>query len=135
MNVKRWVLAGLGAFAVVFVLDFIVHGKLLMGLYEQTTSVWRPQAESNQKMWLMMVGQLLFGLLFARIYTYGYEASKAGVGQGVRYGFLIGFLLSISYLCVWYVVLPIPFSLAIGWAASMMANSLGAGTVVGLIYR
>lgn len=133
MNMKRWVLAGLAAFVVVSVLDFLAHGKLLMGLYERTASVWRPHAESHQKMWLMMLGQLFFGLLFAKIYAHGYEEGKPGLGQGLRYGLLIGVLLSISYVAVWYVVLPIPFSLAVGWVVSTMVNCLAAGAVVGLI--
>ena len=135
MNMKRWVRAGVAAFAVMFVLDMTAHGKLLMGLYQQTASVWRGHGASHEMMWLMTLGQLLFGLVFAWIYTKGYEAGKPGLGQGLRYGFLIGLLSSISYISVWYVVLPIPFVLAAGWVASMLVDCLGAGAVVGLIYR
>ena len=135
MNVKRCVLAGLAAAAVVFILDMIAHGHLLMGLYQQTATVWRPKAEANQKMWLMMVGQLLFGLVFAGIYAKGYEANKPGLAQGLRYGFLIGLLISISYVSVWYVVLPIPLVLAAGWVASALVDCLCAGAAVGAMYR
>ena len=135
MNIGRFVLAGVAAFAVTFVLDMIVHGKLLMGLYEQTASVWRGKGESHEMMWLMMLGQLLFGLVFAWIYAKGYEAGKPGLGQGLRFGFLIGLLYAIFSVSVWYVVLPIPFALAAGWAASNLADCLAAGAVVGLIYR
>ena len=135
MNMKRWVMAGVAAFAVMFVLDMIANGKLLMGLYQQTASVWRGQGASHEKMWLMALGQLLFSLVFAWIYTKGYEPKKPGVGQGLRYGFLIGLLCSISYISIWYVVLPIPFVLAAGWVASMMVDCLAAGAVIGLIYR
>ena len=135
MTNKRCVLASVAAFVVVFVLDAIVHGKLLMGLYDQTASVWRPKPEANQKMWLMLLGQLLFAAVFTVIYSKGYEADKSGLGQGLRYGLLTGLLLSICYVSVWYVVLPIPFALALGWVASAMANCLLAGAVVGVIYR
>ena len=135
MNVKRWGLAGVAAFAVTFVLDFIAHGRLLMPLYQQTASVWRGQGQAHEMMWLMALGQLLFGLAFAWIYTKGYEDRKPGLGQGLRYGFLIGLLMSIFYVSVWYVVLPVPFVLVAGWMASMMADCLAAGAAVGLIYR
>ena len=135
MNTKRWVMAGVAAFGVTFIVDMVVHGKLLMPLYQQTASVWRPQAETNQKMWLMMLGQLFFGLVFAGIYTQGYEAEKSGLGQGLRYGLWIGLLLAISYVSVWYVVLPIPFCLAMGWVGGVLADCLLAGAAVGLIYR
>ena len=36
MNLKRWMMAAAAAFAVIFVLDWIVHMKLLGGLYAQT---------------------------------------------------------------------------------------------------
>ena len=135
MNVKRWVLASLAAFGITFVLDFIAHGRLLMGLYEQTATVWRPHVESHQMMWLMTLGQLLFGLVFAWMYTKGYESAKPGLGQGLRYGLAIGLLVAIPYMTVWYVVLPIPFALAMRWVASMLANCLCASAAVGVIYR
>lgn len=135
MNLKRWVMASIAAFAVIFVLDMIVHGKILMGLYERTASVWRPQAEASQRCWLMMVGKLLFSALFVWIYTKGHEAGKPGLGQGLRYGFLIGLLVSVSYVTVWYVVLPVPLVLAKGWVASGIVDCLAAGAVAGLLYR
>lgn len=135
MSMKRWVIAGVTAFVVTFVLDFIAHGRLLMPLYEQTASVWRSQEGTHQMMWLMTLGQLVFGLVFAWIYARGYEAGKPGLGQGLRYGFLIGLLFAISYIGIWYVVLPIPFALAAGWVASVFADCLAAGAAVGLIYR
>ncbi len=135
MNLKRWLVAGGAAFVATFSLDFIAHGRLLMPLYQQTAALWRTPDSSHQMMWLMTSGQLLFGLVFAWIYARGYEPGKPGLGQGLRYGFLIGLLFAISYLGVWYVVLPIPFALAAGWMLSVMADCLAAGAAVGLIYR
>lgn len=57
------------------------------------------------------------------------------MGQGLRYGFAIGLLPAISYLTVWYVVLPIPLALAKGWVLAALADCVGAGAAVGLIYR
>ena len=45
MNRKRWLLASGAVFVVMAVLEFLVHGVLLSGLYQQSASVWRPQAE------------------------------------------------------------------------------------------
>ena len=44
MNMKCFALAATGAFIFVFLYEFFVHGFLMMGLYEQTASVWRPQS-------------------------------------------------------------------------------------------
>jgi hypothetical protein len=135
MNTKRWFLAGLAAFVTVFVLDMIVHGKLLMGLYEQTAAVWRPQAEYNQLMWLMFVTEAMFAFALAWFYTLGYEPGKAALRQGIRFGFYVGVVLVAAQGFTWYVVLPVPFILNLGWLASVMVSCLASGTVIGLIYR
>ena len=135
MNVKRWLLAALGAFAVTFMLDFVIHHQLLMGLYEQTASVWRPQHEAGSRMWLMMLSGLLFAGVFAWFYTKGYEARKPGLGQGLRFGGYVGLLLGIPQSLVWYVVLPVPFVLALGWFIGTLVDCLAAGAAVGALYR
>ncbi len=128
-------LAAAAAFAVIFVLDFIVHGKLLMGLYEQTASVWRPQPEAQAKMWLMSLGQFLFALALVWFYSKGYEPGKPGLGQGLRFGFYAGVFLAAAQNFVWYVVLPIPFVLNLAWLGSSFVDCLAAGLVIGLIYK
>lgn len=86
-------------------------------------------------MWMMFVGALVFSFVFACFYTKGYETGKDGLGQGLRFGLYAGLLLATYQGLVWYVVLPIPMSLAIAWLAGAMVKSLCAGAVVGLIYR
>ena len=135
MNVKRWFLSGLAAFAVVSVLDMIVHGRILMDLYTQTKFVWRQGAEGDRRMWLIFVTEAMFAFALAWFYTLGYEPGKAGLGQGIRFGFYIGIVLLAAQGFTWYAVLPVPFILNLGWLVSSMANSLVAGTVIGLIYR
>ena len=134
MNTRRWLSAGVAAFVVISLLDYVAHGNLLMGLYRQTASVWRAE-EGHSKAWLMYSGTFIFSMLFALIYAKGYESGKAGLGQGLRYGILIGLLYSIPHLTIWYVVLPIPLALAAGWVASSFIDCVTAGMVVGLLYR
>jgi hypothetical protein len=135
MNTKRWGLASLAVFAVIFILEGVIHGVLLAGLYQQTASIWRPQAEMQGLMWFMWVGYLIFAPLIVLIYTKGYEANKGGVGQGVRYGLIIGILLSAPQSLGWYAVLPIPGVLAFYWFIAGVVESLAAGAAVGAIYR
>ena len=125
--------AAAAAFGVMFAADLVIHTQLLRGMYQQTLTVWRPHGDAP--MWLMTVGQLLFAIVFTYIYTKGYEAAKPGAGQGMRYGLLIGKLLAILDICVWYVVLPIPFALAASWAAASIVKCALAGAAVGALYR
>ena len=135
MHIKRFILAVVAAFAVIFVLDIIVHGKLLMGFYNQTMSVWRPQADANKLMWLMTVTQAAFALALTWFYTKGYEPQKKGLGQGIRFGLYVGIVLTACQGFIWYVVLPVPFVLNLGWLASAFVKALASSIVIGLIYR
>jgi hypothetical protein len=135
MNTKRMAWASLAVFVVYFVVDGVVNNVLLSDLYKQTASVWRPESEIQGNMWLMWIGTLILAPLFVLIYTKGYEANKPGPGQGVRYGLIVGMLLSAPQCLVWYAVLPIPAVLAFWWFAAGMMESVAAGVAVGLIYR
>src|SRR5438552_18864521 len=107
MNTKRWLFASVGTFAVIFILEMVIHGVLLEGMYKQTASVWRPQADIGRLMWLMWLGYLIFAPFFALIYIKGYEEGKGGVGQGIRYGVQMGVVLSESQSLGGYAELPI----------------------------
>ena len=135
MNTKRLALASLAVFGVFFVVDGVVNNVLLTDLYKQTASVWRPEREIMGNLWLMWLGTLILAPLFVLIYTKGYEANKPGLGQGVRYGLIVGVLLSAPQCLVWYAVLPIPAVLSVWWFAAGMAESIAAGAAAGLIYR
>lgn len=135
MNIKRWILASVAVFAVIFVLEFLIHGMLLARLYQETANVWRPEGDLTRLMPLMWLGYAVFSLFFTLIYTKGYEQGKSGLAQGLRYGIYVGFLLASMTSFGWYVVLPIPAGLACAWFAAGLVESVAAGIVTGLILR
>src|SRR3990172_9182869 len=127
MNVKRWLLASVAVFVIIFILEMVIHGMLLAGIYQETAAVWRPQAEIEANMWYMWLGYLIFAPVFAYIYVRGYEAGKDGLAQGLRYGVIVGILLSIPQGLGWYAVLPIPGVLAFYWAVAGVVEAVVAG--------
>ena len=135
MNVKRWLLASAAAFFFVFVFGYVVHELLLADLYKQTASVWRPKAEMDKLMWLMMVGSLVYVLAFTFIYAQGREAKKPGLGQGLRFGLYIWVLTSVAMNLMWYALIPIPAALPVYWTIAGLAESLAIGAIVGLLYK
>lgn len=135
MNTKRWLLASVAAFIVIFALEFVINGVLLSDLYKQTASVWRPEAEIMGMMWLMSLSYAMSALLFVFVYTKGYEAAKGGIGQGVRYGLYMGLFLVASISLGFYAVLPIPGILAVYWFIGGVFEYMVAGAVVGVIYK
>lgn len=132
---KRFLLAALAAFAVIFALDFLVHSVLLMNAYEQTAAVWRPREQAGGMMWMMTLSQALFALAMTWFYTKGYERGKPGLGQGLRFGCYAGVLLAAGSGLVWYVVLPIPLVLNLAWLGSYFLDALASGVVIGLLYH
>src|SRR5437588_6342125 len=64
MNTKRWLLASVAVFVVIGALEFLIHGVLLSGLYQQTASVWGGENEMRQMRWLFGVGYLVFATFF-----------------------------------------------------------------------
>lgn len=135
MNTNRLLVASFAVFAVVGVLDYIIHWKLLTGMYQATATLWRPYAEMMQLVGWFYVGSALFAFMFCFIYAKGYEKKKGALEQGLRYGLYIGVLLGAAGSFGWYVVLPIPGMLAFYWFVALLVESLAAGAAVGLIYK
>lgn len=135
MNTKRWLLASVAVFVVIFVLEFIIHGVILQGVYQQTASVWRAQADMQRLMWMLWIGYLVFAPLFAFIYVKGYEKGKPGLGQGFRFGLYVGGMLSVLHGFGWYAILPIPLALAFYWFVAILVESIAMGIAAGLVYH
>src|SRR6266849_142915 len=133
MNTKRWLLASVAVLVVIAVLDFVIHGVLLSGIYKQTASIWRP--DMQQVMWIFWLGYLVFAPLFALIYVKGYEKGKPGLGQGLRFGLYVGAMLSVMHSFGWYVILPIPLVLAVYWFLAILVEFILAGVAAGLVYH
>ena len=92
---KRWVMAMVGAFGVIAASDFVIHNLWLGEFYRRTAQWWRAPEEMQAMLGLMFVSEVLLAGLLAVIYTKGYEAGKAGIGQGFRFGVLMGLLLAV----------------------------------------
>ena len=134
MNTKKWLLASLAVLVVIGVLEFLIHGVLLSDVYKQTASVWRPEKEMQQMMWMFWLGYLVFAPFFALIYAKGYEKGKPGLAQGIRCGLYVGLMLSVMHSFGWYVILPIPLALAWYWFAAIVVEFVAAGAAAGLVY-
>lgn len=131
MNVKRYIAASLAVFVAGGALSFLVDNVILKSTYDSLKNLWRPDLES--KMWIMWVVGFIISFLFAFIFTKGYEGK--GVMEGVRFGLLIGLFVSIPMAYGTYVMLAIPYSLALQWFVYGTVEYIIFGIVVALIYR
>ena len=132
VNIPRFALCVIVSFAYIFGFDYFVHGNLLMGLYEQTTDLWRPQETMQEFFPMMLTYQALLAVVLGLIFTRNYEAK--GIMEGVRFGILLGALIGLLNAAA-YIWMPIPSDLALGWAAAGFGIALGVGVIFSLLYR
>jgi hypothetical protein len=133
MNVKRFVYASVLVFLLGQVLGYLIHGVILAPAYLATEKLWRPQAEVASNMWIMWVTGLITAVLFVFIFVKGYEGK--GVQEGLRYGFLIGVLMSLPAAYDTYAMLPIPYSMALGWFLYGTIAWMFMGALAAIVYR
>ncbi len=133
MNVKRFAAACVAVYVVHQVCEFLVHVVWLGGTYKDLAHVWRPEDELMSLYWVMYVSNIFYAVVFCFIFVRGYE--NRGIAEGVRYGALVGLLMSIPMAFASYSIYPIPFSLAVKWLLSGIAIAIVEGIVVASIYR
>jgi hypothetical protein len=132
MNKTFWI-GYVVVFVVAQVIGFLVHGMWLTSTYEALAAVFRPEAEMNSMMWLMMLGGALYLFLFCLIFTKGYEGK--GIGEGIRYGLLMGLFLSIPSAVDQFVVYPVTAELAVIWFVTGVVTFAILGAVFAAIYK
>ncbi|MGQ8338498.1 hypothetical protein ACUNWD_18220 [Sunxiuqinia sp. A32] len=131
MNVKRFLLASLAVFVTFQLLDFIIHGVILMSTYEETASVWRE--DMMDLMWIMYISGVLLSLLFVYIYIKGFQ--NKGIMEGVRYGLVMWLLLMVVGSVNQFVIYPVPADLAVKWIIYGLVELVVAGVVTALVYK
>jgi len=134
MNIQRWVVASIVVTVVVAILEMILHGYLLQGMYQETASVWRPQDEMRAMMPLMWLGYAALAPFFVWVYVQGATPGAEPVEQGVRFGFMLGAGLSAMNSFVWYAVLSIPSKLAMAWFFGELGVFIAAGIAAAVSY-
>ena len=135
MSLKRWALATVGALIVITAVDFIIHEVWLGAFYRAHPTWWRPAVEMKSLMCSMFAGHFLLAALLTVVYGKGYETGKGGIGQGVRFGLLMGALLFLPKTFMMHFVYPYPVSLLVSWLIGGLLEVTLAGAVIGLLYK
>lgn len=137
IDCKKTGIAAAAAFVVYNVMDFVLHGVLLAGVYQRPhyASLWNSQQVMAQRRLFGVLSYLIFVPIFAKIYAHGYEPDKPGLGQGLRYGLLAGLMLHGYHALMNYMVYPVSLKLALTWLAGGVFEFAVIGAVVGLVYK
>lgn len=133
MNKKRFISCLIAVFAFVFAFEWLFHGTCLKEIYTSTAHLWRSEAEMRGPFftWLVLA-QFIFSTMFCYIFVKGYE--NKGLMEGVRYGFLIGVLLS-SLSLMAYAVQPFPSKMIVYWIIGGIVECSIAGLIMAAFYQ
>lgn len=132
MNTKRYIFAALAMFVFVFIYGWLVHGVLLMDFYLQSKGVWRDFKEMEDNFLLTCTYQLALSFWTAFVFTKLFPGGgfNNGITMGLYFGVFAGILTA-----AWYLWLPVPAPLGLGWFISGIGEGLGSGIILGLIYK
>ncbi len=133
MKNKTFWIGFVAVFVVMQGLGYVIHEVMMGDTYERLASIFRPEAEMNDMMWMMMVSGTVTIFMFCYIFTRGYEGK--GIMEGVRFGALIGFLMAGPMAIDPHVIYPVPAEVASIWLISGIATLMVAGAVFAAIYK
>jgi hypothetical protein len=127
---KKLLYGSIAVFVTIDVLNFLIHGVILTSAYQSLGSLWRPDMMS--KVWITHLNAAISAFFFAFVFSKGYEGK--GVAEGARYGFYIGFWLSALMAYGTYMMIAIPYSLAVQWFIYGVIEYVAAGVVLALVF-
>lgn len=129
---KRSLFAVIATFIVIFVFDMIFHGNILMGIYQDTASLWRTPEEMQQYFSWSVFNQLLLATVAVWIFQAHYE--QKGMMEGVRFGIYIGTLMGVLQFSI-YPYMPIPLNLAIAWLIGAIVQGVCIGATIAVMLK
>jgi hypothetical protein len=127
---KKVINGAVAVFAVLEVMDFIIHGLILGNVYMTMPNIWRP--DMMEKMWIMHIVKIVNAFIIAFIFSKGYEGK--GIMEGVRYGLYVGLMLSIGMAYGTYAMIAIPYHLALQWFVYGLIEYVIAGIALALVF-
>jgi hypothetical protein len=128
----------LAAWLIVFIAwmagSFVVHGVLLHDDYATLPNLFRPEAESQPYFPLMLLAHVILAGAFVWIYSRGVEDAP-WTGQGIRFGLAVALLTIVPTYIIYYVVQPMPGSIAVKQIVFDGILLLALGLLVAFLYR
>jgi energy-converting hydrogenase Eha subunit A len=132
MKTKRYLAASIALLIFIFVYESIVHGMLLINIYQETPTIWRSQSDMMSYMPFNIFVMVLLSLWLTFIFTRFFK--QGGWRNGLRFGFYIGVLSGIQAAGAFY-FLPISAALAGCWFIAYLIECIAGGFIIGTIYR
>ncbi len=132
---KKIILSSVLVFVLFLIMDHVLHNVLLAGLYAETASLWRGPGEMRGLLWIIIAVDLALAVLVTWLFAKGWETGKSWAGQGLRFGLVLGLLFSLPMGFSMYAIMPIPFSLGLGWFLGALTEFVIVGLTLAFLFR
>ena len=134
MNWMRLAAAAIAAWIVSIALGYVVNDMLLAGLYAANQNAFRPQPDMMTMLPIGFAATFVGFFVMSYAYAKGYEGGS-GTMEGLRFGLVVGVLLS-CFAIVWeYVVFPIQAAMNVAMVADTIVEFTIYGGIIGTIYK
>lgn len=133
MNTRKYIIGSIVVFIVMYAMEFGFHGMIMAGPYEAIDHILRPQAQMMTYMPAMVIGFLIYAFGFSYIFIRGYRGK--GIGEGLRYGLLIGIFFGISSSMINYAVYPLTGWIMLAYFIAYPIMNMILGAVIAAIYK
>lgn len=142
MNWKIIFIGGLAFYIAQFIVSFgtgpLIHEGVLVELYEQTVSFWRPElVQEPPDMAALMPRWIAVGLLCSFVAAGIYAAirhafSGSGIVKGLKFGFMV-WLLNACFMMGWSGIFNLPEAIWMWWALEAVLYYAVGGLVLGWV--
>ena len=105
---RKFLIAWLVTFVAWMIESFVVHGVLLQGEYARMAALFRPEADAQSYLPIMLGAHVLLAGALVWIYRRGLTAGAAWAPQGLRFGIAIILLTIVPTYLIYYCVQPLP---------------------------
>ncbi len=130
---KKYLIPALAVFAVLTIVDMVIHNVLMKDLYLANSNLFRPMAEIKKHCCCFMLANLIFSVAFCYIYSKGHE-KKDSIVQGIRFAAWMILLITVPFTIVSYTIYPHPKNLELTWLLAYSVEMLLAGITVAMVF-
>ncbi len=127
---KKLLLAAGAVFVANTVLDMVIHGVLMGSQYEAVKDIWRP--DMMDLTWISWVISLIVAVCLSWIFAKGYTGK--GMIEGLRFGVIVGLMMSVGMAYGTYMSFAIPYSMALQWFLYGIVKYILLGMILALVY-
>ncbi len=129
---KKVIPGFIAVYVVMSLMNFLIHGVILKGIYLQMVAIQLMRGEEAGTMWIYFVTAIVVSFFFVLIFSKGYQGK--GIGEGVRFGLYAGLMMATPFAYDSYASYPVPYHLALQWFLYMVVEYIILGVVAAAVF-